>query len=76
MNFGDALNELKAGRRVARTGWNGKGMWVELQRPDENSKMNQPYIFIVPGPEWIVPWVASQRDLLSDDWFVAAPETT
>ncbi|MFC4118496.1 Thoeris anti-defense Tad2 family protein [Nonomuraea zeae] len=28
VKFGDALNALKAGRRLARAGWNGKGMWV------------------------------------------------
>lgn len=28
MTFGDALVMLKAGQRVARTGWNGKGMWL------------------------------------------------
>jgi hypothetical protein len=32
MNFGQALEWLKAGNRVQRAGWNGKGMWVALQR--------------------------------------------
>lgn len=30
MDFGDAIRELKMGKRVARTGWNGKGMWLSL----------------------------------------------
>ena len=30
MNFGQAIESLKAGQRVARTGWNGKGMWLAL----------------------------------------------
>jgi len=30
MNFGDALNALKNGKRVCRAGWNGKGMWLYL----------------------------------------------
>ncbi len=30
MNFGEAIHELKAGRKVAREGWNGKGMWLVL----------------------------------------------
>lgn len=30
MNFGDALQVLKAGGRVRRAGWNGKGMWLVL----------------------------------------------
>lgn len=29
-DFGDAIRHLKAGRRVARAGWNGKGMWLAL----------------------------------------------
>jgi hypothetical protein len=68
MGFGQALEALKAGRRVARNGWNGKGMWLELQRPDEHSKMKRPYIFIHPSPEFVVPWVASHADLLGEDW--------
>ena len=39
LTFGDAIHFLKAGKRVARHGWNGKGMWLEMQRPDEHSKM-------------------------------------
>ena len=70
MNFGHALAALMDGHRVARAGWNGKGMWIDLQLPDENSKMERPYIYIVPGPGWTVPWVASQADLLSDDWLI------
>jgi hypothetical protein len=30
MDFGDAIRALKAGHRVARSGWNGKGMWLSL----------------------------------------------
>jgi hypothetical protein len=43
--FGSAIEELKAGRKCWRKGWNGKGIFIELQRPDENSKMSSPYIF-------------------------------
>ena len=74
MNFGEALAVLKDGKKVARTGWNGKGMWVELQTPDTNSKMTLPYLFLnypvdaqnTPGAR--VPWLASQTDILADDW--------
>ena len=45
-DFGSAIDELKAGERVQREGWNGKGMWLELQVPDEHSKMTLPYIFM------------------------------
>ena len=38
MNFGEALHELKAGRKVARKGWNGKGMWLILVPGSPNIK--------------------------------------
>lgn len=68
LNFGEALQVLKAGGKVTRHGWNRSGMWLELQRPDEHSKMTQPYIFITPSEGCRLPWVASQADLLADDW--------
>lgn len=79
MNFGQALEALKQGKRVARKGWNGKGIYIELQRPDANSKMTQPYIYIVTtglvtdnkdAPKGIVPWLASQTDMLAEDWSI------
>lgn len=76
LTFGDALTTLKAGGRVARDGWNGKGLWLELQRPDAHSKMTLPYVFMcypsdaktTPGAR--VPWLASQTDMLAEDWRV------
>jgi hypothetical protein len=75
-SFSIALLALKDGRRVTRTGWNGKGMWLELQRPDARSKMTMPYVFLsypdsdprTPGAR--VPWLASQTDLLAEDWMI------
>ena len=78
-NFGTALTYLKMGSKVARQGWNGKGIFIELQRPDEHSKMTHPYIFIdttglqtenAYAPKSRVPWLASQTDMLADDWVV------
>ncbi len=68
LNFGQAIEELKAGRRVWREGWNGKRQYLELQRPDETSKMTHPYIYIVPTQGGCVPWLASQTDMLCEDW--------
>jgi len=68
MTFGEALECLHEGRRVYRGGWNGRGMWLALQAPDENSKMRRPYIYMSPVDGNLVPWVASQSDLLADDW--------
>lgn len=76
MTFGLALECLKKGMHVCRAGWNGKGMWLELQRPDEHSKMTLPYVYLnypadtqnTPGAR--VPWLASQTDMLAEDWKV------
>ena len=77
LTFSHALDLLKNGSKIQRTGWNGKGLWVELQTPDENSKMTLPYLFIsypadaqnTPGAR--VPWLASQTDILAEDWQTA-----
>lgn len=79
MDFGQALTELKNGNRVKRKGWNGDGIFLALQVPDKNSKMTQPYIYIDTlglktnnpnAPKGIVPWLASQTDMLAEDWEV------
>ena len=75
MNFGQALELLKKGKSVYRAGWNGNGMWLQMQMPDLNSKMTMPYIYIeypkgskaYPNGSR-VPWLASQTDMLSNDW--------
>ncbi len=76
MDFGDAIRALKNGHKVTREGWNGKGMWLELQVPDAHSKMTLPYIYLnypsdaktTPGAR--VPWLASQTDVLAEDWII------
>lgn len=76
LTFGDAVHFLKAGRKVTRAGWNGKGLWLELQRPDAHSKMTLPYLYLnypadaINTPGARVPWLASQTDVLADDWQV------
>lgn len=70
MTFSDALFALKSGSRVARDGWNGKGMWIELQHPSRSSKMTLPYIFLCTADGNLVPWVASHTDLFASDWAV------
>jgi hypothetical protein len=68
MKFGEALEMLYAGAKVTRGGWNGKGMWIALQHPDSLSQMRRPYIYMSPADGQFVPWVATQSDLLEDDW--------
>ena len=67
-DFGWALDRLKAGMKVARRGWNGKGMWLNLQVPDAHSKMSLPYIYMKTADDHQVPWLASQTDMLAEDW--------
>jgi hypothetical protein len=66
--FGVVLMELE-GRRWSRRGWNGPGQFIELQVPDEHSKMSLPYLFITTVQGDRVPWLASQTDLLARDWY-------
>lgn len=86
MTYPMALEEARAGEMITRKGWNGKGMWVEMQVPDENSKMTRPYMYIcMPygstnqfGDDAReidrVPWIPSQTDQLADDWMVKPRE--
>lgn len=79
MNFGEAIEALRVGKKVARSGWNGKGIFIELQVPDLFSKMTSPYIFIdttglqtdnPDAPKSRVPWLASQTGMLARDWVI------
>jgi hypothetical protein len=67
-DFGWALAALRNGFAVARRGWNGKGQYLKLQRPDAHSKMTLPYIYIRTVQGDLVPWLASQTDMLAEDW--------
>jgi hypothetical protein len=89
MDFSEALAQLKAGQRITRAGWNGRGMWLLLvpgsaiqvaaDRPLGlaapelvNSVVPyRPHIDMKTVDGEIVPWVASQTDLLADDWQTA-----
>ena len=85
MSFSGALAAIKAGEKVARRGWNGKGMFVFLvngskfhvNRPPllgiypEGTEINyQSHIDMRTADGTIVPWLASQSDLLADDWSI------
>lgn len=83
MTFSDALMGLKAGWRVARLGWNGKGMFLFLvpgstfevnraplnQIYPEGTRVNyHAHVDMRTATGEIVPWLASQTDLLAEDW--------
>ena len=66
MDFSDALRYIKAGRKVQRAGWNGKGMHLELVIPYD--PVNLPYVQMWTADRRWVPWLCSQTDLLANDW--------
>ena len=85
MKFGEALEELKKGVKVARDGWNGKGMFVYLvpagrfaaytevakDIADEDGKVNYNSYFAIRTTNGTVStWVPSVNDCLSEDWFI------
>ena len=89
MEFGQALTGLKHGSRATREGWNGKGMWVVLVgaghydvgartvglnvRKDPAPTL-RPWLGLKAHNGDFVPWVASQSDILADDWVVLDAE--
>lgn len=85
MTFGGALVMLKAGKKVARAGWNGKGMFLFLVNGSTFQVSRPPLLGIYPegttinyhahvdmktADGTIVPWLCSQTDMLAEDWQV------
>lgn len=85
MSFGDALVMLKAGKKVARAGWNGKGMFLFLVNGSTFQVNRPPLLGIYPegttinyhahvdmktADDKVVPWLCSQTDMLAEDWQV------
>lgn len=88
-DFGQAIRYLKQGHRVARLGWNGKGMFLyyvpaasyPAQRNPAGTMLGifpddmvpyQAYIAMKTAQDTVVPWLASQSDMLAEDWIVLA----
>jgi|TARA_Y100000310_G_scaffold74364_2_gene70548 hypothetical protein len=85
LTFGAAIEALKEGKRVFREGWNGKGMFLflvpgstfEVNRPPllgiypEGTVIDYcPHIDMKTADGSIVPWLASQTDVLAEDWYI------
>ena len=80
MSFGLAIEAAKKGKRIARKGWNGKGQYVELAtaisyaspngavvNAEHDAIGNQALAFV--GTSGVqMGWLASQADMLADDW--------
>ena len=83
-SFGRAVDLLKQGQRVARNGWNGKGMFLLLVKgasvtepindcygdPQEVGLPVLDAIYMKTADNKLVPWLASQTDVLSEDWVI------
>lgn len=69
MTIGQMIIALRRGKSVSRKGWNGPGQKLTLQLPDSHSKMSLPYIYITTVQGDLVPWLASQTDILAEDWY-------
>lgn len=76
VNFGDALQAIKDGHKVSRDGWNGKGMYLFLvslwtfKGNESDVYPNSEFIAIKAAGDNITPWLASQQDMLADDWMI------
>lgn len=97
LSFSAALEALKVGKKVARSGWNGKGMWLAFVKPyndavksvgvpcfsyrvfelpegangePKKSPKLLPYIAMKTVGDELVPWLASQTDVLAEDWII------
>lgn len=86
LDFGGAIRALKAGKKVAREGWNGKNMWLvymppfTVEYPNERTRAHGitdafdcgGYIVMWTAKEvWQPGWLASQEDMLAEDWVVS-----
>jgi len=83
--FGKALEAVKEGKKVAREGWNGKGMFIFLV-PGSTFKVDREplksvfsegtvvdyhaHIDMKTADDKVVPWLASQTDVLAEDWVI------
>jgi hypothetical protein len=87
LTFGMALTALKNGQKVARAGWNGKGMFLFLVPGSQFQVNRAPLLGIYPegttinyhahidmktAQDTVVPWLASQTDVLAEDWEIVA----
>lgn len=82
LTFGLAIEAMKKGVRVARAGWNGKGMWLVYSPravasvnikagagvPEYTAIETLPFIAMKTADSKFVPWLASQTDMLAEDW--------
>lgn len=88
MNIGEAIEAIKVGKKVSRKGWNGKGQYIELATNISYKDLNgniinanhdaigsQAIAFV--GTSGIqIGWLASQADILANDWYIMPKSKT
>lgn len=78
LTFGDAIEALKDGKKVARTGWNGKGMYLYLadgklltqEIGDGSYPFTDSVVMKTANNKYCIGWLASQTDMLAEDWCI------
>lgn len=77
MDFSDALRNAKAGNKIARKGWNGKGLWVacdsvagKVTNHGVTAKISHPLLLIKNVNGTFATWVPSITDIFAEDWEV------
>ena len=90
LSFSEALYEVKRGKKIHRSGWNGKGMFVFFvpanSYPASGNKLGTligrfendmvpygEYLAMKTAQNNVVPWLASQTDILANDWDICTP---
>lgn len=68
MNFGEALNLIKKGKEVTRTGWNGKRMYVYLVLGQDGAITIRQQLNMKAADGSYGSWAISHTDALADDW--------
>lgn len=74
MGIGGMVDNLHGGLRCYRAGWNGKGMYLFLVKEwtytdgKQDNFPNLPFIAMKTADNKVVPWLASQTDILATDW--------
>lgn len=98
MKFGEAIECARSGKRIAREGWNGKGMYVYMTRAHPVSadawierslshiteaEYERGYVIVEGHLDMmnaqghrVIGWLASQTDMLADDWYVVEDKCT
>lgn len=67
--FDEAIKYLKRGLKLTKKSWHKSGMFIQMQIPDEYSKMRGSYLYITIG-DYLNPWTPSQADMLEGDWMI------